>query len=416
MAKREFNQCLLYLFIGFMVLTGSLNTIAAKVEQNLSSRGRLFAEHQFFITFGMFIGEILSIFGYLYTRCTKKKDALIRIDDGDPGRASTESEPLKPEEGKEEINNCMFAISAFSDLCESTLNTFGLTYLASSVYQMFRGLELGFVMLFSKIFLGNPIYRHHLLGVGSVILGLFLVGLSAVLWGKQSSRDPVKGILFLVSAQFFSATTYTVQESFLTKYDINPFQLVGFEGIWGSLIYTTLLIIFQQIHCDSWGEALQSICFKNEYDEIVIEDTKFAFRQFRDNWQILAMQIVYIFSIATYNFVGINLTQLVSSTARAIVDTVRTVFVWAFFLVFPIVPDGTRESFNVVQTVGFVFLICGTLIYNEIVEIPWCNLNYYTRRLIKQRKSGDDEFTEKGDLYANKNLFDPNRDSNASSK
>ena len=174
MAKREFNQALLYIFIGFMVLTGALNTIAAKTEQNLTARGRLYANHQFFITYGMFLGEILSIFGYIYKVVKKKKqeEPLIKVEE--ENAAAAEEEEKKPEKGKKPMNNFKFAISASSDLCESTLNTFGLTYLASSVYQMFRGLELGFVMLFSKVFLGNPIYRHHVLGVGAVIFGLFL--------------------------------------------------------------------------------------------------------------------------------------------------------------------------------------------------------------------------------------------------
>ena len=40
--------------------------------------------------------------------------------------------------------------------------------------------------------------------------------------------------------------------------------------------------------------------------------------------------------------IGINLTKLVSSTARAVVDTVRTVFIWVFFLIFEPV-EGTHE-------------------------------------------------------------------------
>ena len=116
-----------------------------------------------------------------------------------------------------------------------------------------------------------------------------------------------------------------------------------------------------------------------------IEDTDFAFRQMDDNTSLLVVYIFYIVSIALYNIVGINLTKLVSSTARAVVDTVRTVFIWLFFLIFDPV-EGTHETFYPLQLVGFLFLVFGTLVYNEILVIPWFGLNYYTRDNIAKRE------------------------------
>ena len=106
-----------------------------------------------------------------------------------------------------------------------------------------------------------------------------------------------------------------------------------------------------------------------------------------DNFAIWLVYFLYIAAIALYNIVGINLPQLVSSTARAVVDTVRTVFVWAFFLIpWPIRPEGSEETFNPLQFAGFVLLIIGTVVYNEIVEIKFMNLDYYTRSKISYRK------------------------------
>jgi len=109
-----------------------------------------------------------------------------------------------------------------------------------------------------------------------------------------------------------------------------------------------------------------------------------------DNKAILIVYIFYIVSIALYNIVGINLTKLVSSTARAVVDTVRTVFIWLFFLIFTPV-EGTHETFHWLQFVGFCFLVLGTLIYNEIVTIPYWELDYYTRDNIAKREKEERE-------------------------
>ena len=286
----------------------------------------------------------------------------------------------------------------------TTINTFGLTYLTTSMFQMMRGLELFFVCLWSKIFLKNPIYRHQILGVGTLIFGLSLVGLNSILNDKDSdvAKNPVVGIILLSTSQLFTSTEYIIQEKFIKHYDVHPFQLVGFEGLWGSIMYGILLVIFQIVSCDDWSDTLkEGICFTNDEGESYIEDTRFAFEQMWDNKNLLVVYIFYVVSIALYNIVGINLTKLVSSTARAVVDTVRTVFIWAFFLFFTPV-DGTKEDFHVLQFIGFIFLVCGTLVYNEIVTLPFWNLDYYTRvniaKRLKENNGGENE-AEKDKLY-----------------
>lgn len=386
--KKEFNTVLLYILIVLMVVTGSTNTIATKSQLKLKGKGKEYS-HQWFITFGMFIGEMFSLIGYIVTMIQKKQKEKSKINDeslitdgSEDNEKGNQNEPPKPD-----ASNFIFASTAMCDLCATTLNTFGITYLSSSIYQMFRGFELLFIMLFSKIFLGNHIYRHHALGVGSVITGLFCVGLTAVLYNGADAKNPYVGMLFLFCAQFFSSTQYTIQEKLVKSYSVNSFQLVGFEGLWGALVYTLILFIFQHVNCGGWSDTLRSFCIENERGEFRLEDTLFAFRQMGDNWKLMFAVITHVISIALYNFVGINLTQLVSSTARAIVDTVRTVFVWLFFLIpSPIRVEGGEEEFHFLQLFGFILLIAGTLIYNEIVELKFWNLDYYTRTQIAKRE------------------------------
>ena len=401
--KKEFNTILLYLLIGLMILTGSTNTIATKIQTRLTGLGVLYEQHQWFITYGMFIGEMFSLIGYLVYIIKKRQKVKAQINDDQLiDNGETDTRKHEHEEEKPEASNFIFASTAMCDLCATTLNTFGLTYLSSSIYQMFRGFELLFIMLFSKIFLKNKIYRHHILGVGSVILGLFFVGLTAVIYKSDAageSKNPFAGMAFLFCAQFFSSTQYTIQEKLVKNYSVNSFQLVGFEGLWGATIYTLMLVVFQQVDCSGWSESLQAFCIKNEKGEWHLEDALFAFRQMGDNHVLLGVVILHVTSIALYNFVGINLTQLVSSTARAIVDTVRTVFVWLFFLIpwdFGII--GIREYFYVLQFFGFMLLISGTIIYNEIIELNFCGLDKYTRtQIAKREKEGIPENDEEKD-------------------
>ena len=421
--NKPFNKILLYILIALMILTGSINTIFNKILQKLYGKGIIFEQHHWIITFGMFLGELVSIFFYIYILFKRKQEKNNKSDGGlleehpkESGETSEEEQSKENKEGEDEKklppipSNFIFFITAGCDLLATTINTFGLTYLATSMFQMMRGAELFFVCLWSKVFLKNPIYRHAILGVGSLIFGLFLVGLNSVLFkgdNVENAKNPLIGIVLMLISQLFSSTEYIFQEKFIKQYDVHPFQLVGFEGLWGSLMYAVLLIIFQFSDCSGWNKDLEEgICFyynetkaginaSNEtyyYNESIsrIENTEFAFKQMMDNKALLIVYIFYIVSIALYNIVGINLTKLVSSTARAVVDTVRTVFIWLFFLLFAPV-EGTHETFYVLQLVGFIFVVCGTLIYNEIVTIPWFDLDYYTRDNIAKRKKEEEK-------------------------
>ena len=406
---KPFNKVLLYILILLMIGTGSVNTIFNKILQKLKGKGILFEQHHWIITFGMFCGELASIFFYIYVSIKKKtsKKGEILVE----GQQQTEEENQETKESEKKERppvptNLIFAITASCDLAGTTINTFGLTYLTTSMFQMMRGLELFFVCFWSTVYLKNPLYRHAVLGISSLIFGLFLVGLNAILNDKgETARNPPVGIVLLCVSQLFSSTEYVIQEKFIKHYDVHPFQLVGFEGLWGVIMYTTLLVIFQFIDCSDWSDALKEICFEDDEKHIVVEDSIFAFKQMWDNKQLLIVYIFYVVSIALYNIVGINLTKLVSSTARAVVDTVRTVFIWLFFLFFTPV-EGTEEDFHVLQLIGFFFVVLGTLVYNEIISIPFLNLDYYTRDNIakrekekKKNQTEDDEEERKNKLY-----------------
>ena len=419
---KPFNQCLLLILIGLMILTGSINTIFNKILQKLYGKDIIFEQHHWIITFGMFLGELVSIFLYIYVVIKRKQGKGEKLVESKPDEEAGETDP--PDEEKEKKpqipTNLFFCITASCDLTATTINTFGLTYLTTSMFQMMRGLELFFVCLWSKIFLKNPIYRHQILGVCSLIFGLSLVGLNSFINDKNSqvAKSPLVGIILLSTSQLFSSTEYIIQEKFIKHYEVHPFQLVGFEGLWGSIMYAILLAIFQVVSCDDWSDTLrEGICFTNDKGESYIEDTRFAFEQMWDNKALLIVYIFYVVSIALYNIVGINLTKLVSSTARAVVDTVRTVFIWVFFLYFTPV-EGTHEEFHWLQLIGFMFVVCGTLVYNEIVTLPFWNLDYYTRVNIAKRQNEKIEIggeTEEGKekLYdSSKNSMSSNNNEN----
>jgi len=288
----------------------------------------------------------------------------------------------------------LLAIPASLDLTGSTIMTFALTQMAGSIYQMFRGSLILFTTLLAIIFLKKKLYLHHYLAGSCVIIGLALVGVAALVMAKADPNEPhttVVGVLLVIVAQVFASIQFIVEEKLVKSYYCHPLKLVGWEGIWGGLIYIILMVILAQINCDSLSPAdLQSaMCtFVPDDGHWWVEAPIFALKQIFTGGTILPLYVfIYIFSIAVFNFSGITVTKHLSSPARAVLDSVRTVTVWLFFLVLPeSVLLSLKESFLWLQLVGFVILLFGTVVFNEILVLPFLGLNLNTEEAIKERE------------------------------
>jgi hypothetical protein len=57
--------------------------------------------------------------------------------------------------------------------------------------------------------------------------------------------------------------------------------------------------------------------------------------------------------------------------------------VWLFFLIIK-APDGSREEFSWLQLVGFVPIVIGVLVYNEVLELKFLGLDKNLKRNLKK--------------------------------
>ena len=74
------------------------------------------------------------------------------------------------------------------------------------------------------------------------------------------------------------------------------------------------------------------------------------------------------------------ITKYASAAQRSTVDTCRTLIIWCVFLALG------KEKFLVGEMFGFALLVLGTLIYNEIIEIPLTFMSKNTKRNIELRE------------------------------
>jgi hypothetical protein len=69
-------------------------------------------------------------------------------------------------------------------------------------------------------------------------------------------------------------------------------------------------------------------------------------------------------SIAFFNYCGLSVTRNISATSRSTIDTCRTLFIWMCSLALG------WEHFNWLQVLGFIVLIYGTFVFNDVLVLP----------------------------------------------
>ena len=377
--KKTLTNCQIYFFMLLLLTTGSINTIANKLQQSTVSLKIKYKGHQKFITFCMFNGELLCLLFYWLKEGRFKKNV--------------KSEKLiQSEKEKKQPKIWYFLFPALFDIMGTTISSISLTFLPSSIYQMFRGAIIIFTCSGSMLFLKSKFYRHHFFGIFIVVIGLCIVGLNAILNGNNATgENPAFGIFLAILSQVFSSLLLITEEKLLKGYETPPLKAVGLEGMWGVCVYIILLFGFYFIKCDEWPEFLQNgVCIRDSVDEndysIRFENALFALKQIYHSTELKCYLSLYVLSIAFFNFSGLTISKNVSSTARTIVDTMRTIVIWVFFLTMPFVPEETKETFSWLQLLGFSILILGSVIYNEILVIPFCGCAENTKEAIKKRE------------------------------
>ncbi|OJJ41979.1 hypothetical protein ASPZODRAFT_137599, partial [Penicilliopsis zonata CBS 506.65] len=259
----------------------------------------------------------------------------------------------------------LLAMPSCCDIAGTTLMNVGLLFVAASIYQMTRGALVLFVGLFSVLFLRRKLHIYQWLALCIVVLGVAVVGLAGALFGHDSSTEAttttvtqppeavqaVIGVLLIAAAQIFTATQFVLEEWILEHYAMDPLQVVGWEGIFGfSVTFVGMIVMYFVVGRTPAGQ--------------------YGYFDLREGWRevhnpaVAWSSLAIMISIGGFNFFGLSVTRTVSATSRSTIDTCRTLFIW-------IVSLGLGwESFKWLQVLGFVMLVYGTFLFNDIIAPP----------------------------------------------
>lgn len=99
-----------------------------------------------------------------------------------------------------------------------------------------------------------------------------------------------------------------------------------------------------------------------------MESVPDAFSQLGASPLLVFLLVLFFLSIALFNWTGVTTTKYASALARSTIDTSRTLLVWAISMAIG------WEVFDWLQLIGFLILVFGTVLYNEVLVLPFCGL------------------------------------------
>lgn len=109
------------------------------------------------------------------------------------------------------------------------------------------------------------------------------------------------------------------------------------------------------------------------------------------NTIIIFLFFLTILSIALFNSTGIAMTKYASAAQRSTIDTSRTLTIWILSISLGLEPPVWWEI------PGFILLVIGTLLFNEIVVFPYWGFDQNTKAAIKKREASEGRFSARVD-------------------
>ena len=357
MVKTDIFTTKILTLSGMMVLTGTLNTLAFKFQMEYDYK------HGLTSTVQMFIGEYLNIIVLVLPLMLVNK----KLEKHLHGVQKLADENNKTTQ----IKWIHMAFGGFLDAFGSGLQTVGLFLVSPSVYQMMKNGAIIFTALFTITYLKKSLYRHNWLGVGVLMIGFLVVGLSSIMYGESKGGSDnfllnMIGVLLMASSLIFQGFQYVYEERIMDQVEVDPKRFIAAEGVLGTLTMTVLLFITANLPCYS-----EAMCDK----DIAFDSPAAAMIQLMSNGRLLFYSLLSVFSIMIFNLTGLYLTKYVSSIFRVIIDSIRTISVWFFAILFGF--EKLKLGSFVMQMIGFGLLIMGNLIYNEIIVIRFLDFDKY---------------------------------------
>ena len=368
-----------------------------------------FISLSFFYLFFIIISTILKI--------TFKK--LLKKEKSDKGKIGKEDLifnkiTIETEYGVEQKDYFLF-INIFlvvaTDLLEEIIYK-----LKSSIleYWMF---EILFFEFFNSKLLKTKIYKHHIFSLIFILFFCSLIKSIVIILSFIYSANDVEifnnrtwyipiGIIAPLFSQVFRAFTFCNEKYYLEKRVISIVNYLLIYGIFGIVASSTCAILSSYVPCgnDTIPDLSKMVCDYNENEEIYyFESYSIYFKDLASNFLGVRLILLIIQCILYYasNYYIYVIYKKLSPIYHICTKIFNYLIIDTLVFINNLINKklhGIDIIINIFNIWILIFYIVGAVVYLEFIELNCCDLNFYTRRKIKERADTEilislDDFT-----------------------
>ena len=242
-----------------------------------------------------------------------------------------------------------------------------------------RVTEFLFVIILGYFFLNFKLHRHHYLSLILIFIGLVLISIHYI---KDSFH---LSILLLILSNLLYSLMEIIEKWLMDIQYVSVYKLIFVEGLCGTIIMMIILFISIWVPCSEWMNNAK-ICNANEK---IITLSSIG-KLFSSGYIYYIQMLIFIVSTLGYNVFLDLINKTNGPTHRVVSDTLTSII---GFIISVILKN--KNTYNLYYTViGDILIICGSLVFNEIIIIYVFKLGESTRQEIIRRERGEIKNTE----------------------
>ena len=369
--------------ITFIPLGVTLFTCIRRISLKLIGKTK-FSNHLFFVVGILFTSEMFAGIFYAISLCRqnqisflkeKKKDYHLLINDNSLGAIKLIDYKFAPQNKNKWQYFLLTICVSLLEFCSFFFTTVISMYNPySSLYfiPFIETIQIILVVLFSKLILNYSFYKHHFLGIIIFIIGIFVYYCNQIKFAFK-----LEIFLRLLVLSFYSLQD-VLEKYILTQSFISPFQLLFYEGSIGIILTFVISLI-------------SSYTLGDEYSNIKCLGT--IFENFRkipveiNESKILILYIILLLiSSIGYNTFSLLTIYYYTPTYIYVTEDIA-LFLMIFINLIMNYGSIKFDAYYFISILGGIFLLIGSFIFNEIITLHFCGLNYNTKEEIKNRAS-----------------------------
>ena len=297
--------------------------------------------------------------------------------------------------------NLFFVVIA--DLFEETVTKFQCSMFRYWMFEMFF-----FEIICSKL-LKTKIYKHHIYSFVFILSFCSLIKSIVTIIYFVNDTDNVKifenrkwliptAIIVFLLYYIFKAYIYCNEKYYLEKRVISIRNYLLFYGIFGIIASSICAIISTYVPCgdNTIPEFSKIVCsYKDDNNIYYFDSYSIYFKKLSSEFFGVKILFIIIGSILYYasNYYIYVIYKRLSPIYHICMNRLNVLILTILGFINDLINNDNLQkidiSIGILNIINLLFYVLGSTVYLEFIELNFCDLNFYTKRKIRERANTD---------------------------